>query len=156
MSTISSLTNTYAKGRYVEKCLLPTGTDQLLVVLLQSTGLPADTVLVNYANLGAMLAVANEATFTNYARYPLTASNISIAYTTGTSPTKVTVSFLPSPLVWNSAGGATNNTIAKVAIAYQPTTGTADSGCLILATLDYSGTTTGGALDVTLGTLSDA
>lgn len=137
--------------------MLLQGTDQLLVVLLQSTGLPADTVLVNYANLGAMLAVANEANFTNYARYPLTASNISITYTTGTSPTKVTLSFLPSPLVWNSAGGATNNTITKVAIAYQPVANsTADSGCLILATLDYSGTTTGGALDVTLGTLSDA
>lgn len=136
--------------------MLLQGTDQLLVVLLQSTGLPADTVLVNYANLGAMLAVANEANFTNYARYPLAASNISITYNTTSSPTKVTLSFLPSPLVWNSAGGAVNNTITKVAIAYQPTSGTADSGCMILGTLDYSGTTTGGALDVTLGTLSDA
>lgn len=137
--------------------MLLQGTDQLLVVLLQSTGLPADTVLVNYANLGAMLAVASEANFTNYARYPLSASNISITYNTTSSPTKVTLSFLPSPLVWNSAGGAVNNTITKVAIAYQPVANsTADSGCLILGTLDYSGTTTGGALDVTLGTLSDA
>lgn len=136
--------------------MLPLGTDQLLVVLLQSTGLPADTTLVNYANLGAMLAVANEANFTNYARYPLSNSNITVTYTTGTSPTKVTVSFTPTPLVWNSAGGAVNNTITKVAIAYQPTSGTADSGCLVLATLDYSGTTTGGALEVTLGTLADA
>lgn len=136
--------------------MLLQGTDQLLVVLLQSTGLPADTTLVNYLNLGALVAAANEATFTNYARYPLTSSNITIAYNTTSSPTKVTVSFTPSPLVWNAAGGAVNNTIAKVALAYQQTVSTPDSGCLVLATLDYSGTTTGGALDVTLGTLADA
>lgn len=137
--------------------MLPTGTDQLFVVLLQSTGLPVDTTLVNYQNLGAMLAVANEATFTNYARYPLASSNITIAYNTVSNPTKVTVSFTPTPLIWNSAGGALNNTITKVALVYQPVANsTADSGCLVLATLDYSGTTTGGALQVTLGTLSDA
>lgn len=154
---MSSLINTYAKGRFLEKCLLPTGTDQLLVVLLQSAGLPADTTLVNYQNLGALLAAASEANFTNYARYPLTGSNITIAYNTASNPTKVTVSFTPAPLVWNSAGGAVNNTITKLALAYQPVANsTADSGCLVLATLDYSGTTTGGALQVTLGTLTDA
>lgn len=136
--------------------MLPTGTDQLFVVLLQSTGLPVDATLVNYQNLGAMLAVANEATFTNYTRYPLASSNITIAYNTVSNPTKVTVSFTPTPLIWNSAGGALNNTITKVALVYQPTVSTPDSGCLVLATLDYSGTTTGGALQVTLGTLSDA
>jgi hypothetical protein len=133
--------------------MLLQGTDAILVVLLQNTGLPADTTLVNYQTLGAMLAVANEATFSNYTRVALSSSAITISRNTGSSPTTVTASFLPQ--TWSSAGGAVNNTISKVALAYQPTTGTADSGCLVLATLDYSGTTTGGAFVVTLGTLSD-
>lgn len=152
---MSSLINTYAKGRFVEKCMLPLGgTDTIGVVLLQNTGLPADTTLVNYQNLGAMLAVANEATFSNYTRMTLGSSSISIVYTTGTNPTKVTVNF--STQTWNSAGGAVNNTISKVVLVYQPNPSSADADCLVLATLDYSGTTTGGAFIVTLGTISDA
>jgi len=133
--------------------MLLQGTDAILVVLLQNTGLPADTTLVNYQSLGAMLAVANEATFSNYSRVALSSSAITISRNTGSSPTTVTASFTAQ--TWASAGGAVNNTISKVALVYQPTTGTADSGCLVLATLDYSGTTTGGAFVVTLGTLSD-
>lgn len=152
---MASLTNTFAKGRWVEKCMLPLGTDNIMIVLLQSTGLPADTTLVNYQNLGALLSGgAQEATFTNYARVNLSSSSILITHNTGSSPTNVQVTF--SQQVWNSAGGALNNTISKVVLAYQPTSATADSGCLVLATLDYSGTTTGGALQVTLGTLTNA
>lgn len=153
MNKISSLVNTFAKGRFVEKCMLLQGTDNIQVVLLQSTGLPADTTLVNYPNLAAMLAVASEANFSNYSRIGLTSSAISITYNTGSSPTKVTVSFTNQ--TWAAAGGAVNNTIAKVALAYQQTSSTADVNCLVLATLDYSGSTTGGAVNVTLGTLSD-
>lgn len=147
--------NTYAKGRYIEKCTLPLGTDNIMIVLLQNTGLPADTALVNYQTLGAMLSgTAQEATFSNYARTNLSSSSILITRNTSSSPTSVTVSFAQQ--VWSSAGGAVNNTISKVVLVYQPTSSTPDTGCLPLATLDYSGTTTGGALDVTLGTLTDA
>jgi hypothetical protein len=126
-----------------------------MVVLLQNTGLAVDATLVNFQSLGALLAgTSQEATFSNYARVNLSSSSILITHNTGSSPTSVTVSF--SLQVWNSAGGALNNTISKVALVYQPTGSTADTGCLVLATLDYSGTTTGGALQVTLGTLTDA
>lgn len=152
---MSSLVNTYAKGRYVEKCTLPLGTDNIMVVLLQNTGLAADSTLVNFQSLGALLAgTSQEATFSNYNRTNLTSSSILITRNTGSSPTSVTVSFAQQ--VWASAGGAVNNTISKVALVYQPSGGTPDTGCLVLATLDYSGTTTGGAFDVTLGTLTDA
>lgn len=152
---MSSLINTYAKGRFIEKCMLPLGTDHILVILLQSTGLPADTTLQNYANLGALVAAAQEANFSNYERISLSSSNIIISQNTASSPTTQSVSFTPAPMVINGAGGAVNNTLAKVALAYQPTAGTADSGCLVLATLDYSFPTTGGELDITLGTLTD-
>lgn len=135
--------------------MLLQGTDAILVILLQSTGLPSDTTLVNYQNLGALLSGgAQEANFSNYSRMTLGSSSITITYTTNTSPTKVTVNFATQ--TWNAAGGAVNNTISKVALAYQPTSATPDSSCLVLATLDYSGTTTGGAFIVTLGSLSDA
>lgn len=135
--------------------MLPLGTDNIMVVLLQNTGLAVDATLVNFQSLGALLAgTSQEATFSNYARTNLSSSSILITHNTGSSPTSVTVSF--SLQVWNSAGGALNNTISKVALVYQPTGSTADTGCLVLATLDYSGTTTGGALQVTLGTLTDA
>lgn len=134
--------------------MLPLGTDAITVILLQNTALPIDTTLVNYLNLGALLApgAATEANFTNYSRVSLT-SGISIAYTTVSSPTKVTVAFPPQ--TWNAAGGALNNTISKVVLAYRPTSGSTDASCLVLATQDYSGTTTGGALVVALGTLTD-
>jgi hypothetical protein len=149
------LVNTFAKGRFVEKCMLPLGTDSILVVLLQNTGLPADTTLVNAQNLQAIFtAGALEATFTNYTRMSLTSQSINISYTTNTTPTQVTVSFAEQ--TWNAAGGAVNNTISKVVLAYQPTPSSQDLDCLVLATLDYTGTTTGGAFIVTLGILSDS
>lgn len=132
------------------------GTDAIVVVLLQNTGLPADNLLVNYQNLGTMLApgAALEATFSNYSRMTLSSSQVNVSYTTNTTPTKVTVSFATQ--TWNAAGGAVNNTISKVALVYQPAAAAPDSQCLVLATLDYAGTTTGGAFVVTLGTISDA
>lgn len=135
--------------------MLLQGTDNIMVVLLQAAGLVADATMVNYQSLGALLSgTSQEATFTNYSRHNLTSSSILINHNTGTSPTSVSVSF--SLQVWNSAGGAVNNTISKVVLVYQPTSATPDSGCLVLATMDYAGTTGGGALDVTLGTWTDA
>lgn len=132
------------------------GADNITVVLLQSSGLPGATTIVNYQYLSNLLAggAATEATFTNYTRLQLTSSAITIAYNTASSPTTVTVSFANQ--TWNSAGGAVNNTIGAVALAYQPTSSTADTGCLVLATLAYSGSTAGGALNITFGTLEDA
>lgn len=131
------------------------GTDSIIVALIQSSGLPADTTLVNCQSLQAVwTAGAQEATFTNYQRMSLGPSSVLVTYNTSSSPTSVSVSFAIQ--TWNAAGGAVNNTISKVALAYQPTATTPDSGCMVLATLDYAGTTTGGAFVVTLGTLTDS
>lgn len=147
-----SLVNTWAKGRFIEKCMLPLGTDNILVIPIQSASIPTDTVLRNCANLGAVFtAGALEATFTNYSRIALASSAITI--TTNTTTFSQTASFTTQ--VWAAAGGAVNNTLAAIVLAYRPTTGTADSGCLVLATLAYAGSTTGGALTVVFGTLAD-
>lgn len=150
---MTSIINTNALGRFAEKCSLPLGTDGILVIPLQSTGLPSDTTLRNCLNLGAVFSAgAVEVNFTNYgARRVLTAADITI--TTNTSTFLVNVALATQN--WAAAGGAVNNTITKIVIAYRPTSGTADSGCLVLATQDYSATTGGGALTITPGILTD-
>jgi hypothetical protein len=149
----SSFVNTWAKGRFIEKCMLPLGTDHILLVPLQSTGIPTDTVLRNCANLGAVFTAGGvEATFSNYSRISLSSSAITI--TTNTGSFTQAASFATQ--VWSAAGGAVNNTLAALVLAYQPTTGTADSGCLVLATLAYAGSTTAGALTAAIGTLTDS
>lgn len=151
---MTSQISTYAKGRFVDRCDLLLGTDTIGVTLLQTTGLAGDTTLVNCQYLSALLAVSQEATFTNFTRMFLTKSSVQIAYNTTSSPTSVAVSFATQ--TWNSAGGALNNNIAKVVLFYQPTSATPDSQCLVLATLDYTGSTTGGAFGpITIGTLTD-
>lgn len=150
---MTSIINTYALGRFVEKCSLPLGSDNILVVPLKSTALPTDAVLRNCQNLGAVFtAGALETDFTNYGgRTVLATADITIAVNTTTF--LVNVSF--AGRTWGAAGGAVNNTISKLVVAYRPTSGTADSGCLVLATQDYSATTTGGALTITPGTITD-
>ena len=56
----------YAKGRFVEKFMLPVGGDNIVVLLLQASGLQADTTLRTHQTVSAMLSAGNnEATFTN-------------------------------------------------------------------------------------------
>lgn len=148
-----SLVNTYAKGRFIEKCMLPLGTDNILVIPIQSASIPTDNVLRNCQTLAAIFtAGALEATFTNYSRKVLGTGDITITYdlVTNFAPT---ASFATQ--VWAAAGGGVNNTLAAMLLVYRPTTGTADSGCLPLAVLAYTGTTTAGALTAVLGTLKD-
>lgn len=93
-----------------------------------------------------------ETNFTNYGtRRALAAADITI--TVNTTTFLVNVAFASQ--VWAAAGGALNNTISKVVLAYRPTSGTADSGCLVLATQDYSATTGGGALTISPGIITD-
>jgi hypothetical protein len=150
---MSSIINTYALGRFIEKCSLPLGSDNILIIPLKNTGLPTDTVLRNCQNLGAVFTAGGiECDFTNYgSRRALGSADITISVNTSTF--LVNVAFASQ--AWAAAGGALNNTISKIVVAYRPTTGTADSGCLVLATQDYSATTTGGALTITPGTLTD-
>jgi hypothetical protein len=150
---VTSIINNYALGRFVEKCSLPLGTDNILIVPLQSTGLPTDATLRNCLNLGAVFTAGGvEATFTNYGtRRALAAADITI--TVNTTTFLVNVAFASQ--VWSAAGGATNNTITKVVVAYRPTSSTNDAGCLVLATQDYSATTGGGALTINPGIITD-
>jgi hypothetical protein len=140
-----------SKGRFVEKYSLLTGSDNIVVVLLLSSGLQVDATLAGYTNLATLLAAtSDEATFTNYARIVLASGNITI-----TTTTTVTVA-LTGNLVWNSAGGALTNTLGALLTCYRPTSGSADSAIIPLTKHDFSTTTQGGNLTGTVTTVATA
>jgi hypothetical protein len=140
---VASLIFDYAKGRWVEKFRLPVGGDNIIVVLLQSSGLQSDTNINNHQTLADLLAAGNaEAGFTNYARKVLSAADITVTVNTGTNVTTVDT----VDQVWNAAGGAANNTLGAILTCYRPTSGSLDSAILPLTKHDFATTTTGGNL----------
>jgi hypothetical protein len=133
----------YAKGRWVEKYLLPVGGDNIVVVLLQSSGLQADATLNNYQTLGTLLASNTEAAFTNYGRPVLsTASGITVSVNVSTGVTTVDI----PDQVWNAAGGAVNNTLGALLTCYRPASTSPDANILPLTKHDFAVATTGGNL----------
>jgi hypothetical protein len=142
-----------AKGRWVEKFMLPIGGDNIIVVLLQSSGLQADATLNNYTFLSQLLAAGNtEATFTNYTRKVLAAADITVSVNTGTGVTTVDT----VDQVWNAAGGALNNTLGALLTCYRPTSGSLDSAVLVLTKHDFAATTTGGNLTAQVPSIGTA
>lgn len=143
----------YAKGRFVEKYMLPIGGDNIVVVLLQSSGLQADATLNNYQFLSQLLAGGNlEATFTNYSRKVLAAADLTVTVNTGTGVTTVDA----VDQVWSAAGGALNNTMGALVTCYRPTSGSADSAILLLTKHDYAASTTGGNLTASIPSIATA
>lgn len=137
---------TVAAGRGVRYCDLALGTDRLAIVLLQSSGYQGDATVRNYTALSSILNGVNlEATFTNYARKFVTSG---ITITPDTTNHKNTVSI--SNLSWLAAGGVANNTVAKLLICYQSTSGATDAQTVPLFSCDVSVTTTGSDYNVTI------
>lgn len=137
---------TYAKGRFIQWSTVSAGSDAILVILLQTTGLVADATMKNYATLGAVFSGGNvEATFTNYARKVLT-TGLTITVDT----TALTAKLSMANYTWSAAGGATNNTLGKLITAYRPTASSTDSQCIPMSYHDCTATTTGSDLLVSI------
>lgn len=136
---------TSAKGRFIEKAMLPIGTDALLLVLLNNTTTVVDNTLRNQPTLAAILSLYTEATFTNYARKTVTTG---ITITTSTTTFSQTLAF-GNP-TWSAAGGTLNNTMTKFLVCYKPTSSTLDSGILPLIHCDLTTPTQGTDYLVTL------
>ena len=113
----------------------------LIVVLLKTAA--ADSTLRDQDTLAAILAGGStEADFTNYARKTLTDSDISAATVDDTND-RVDAD-IPDQ-TWTSAGGASNNTLAKLLICYDSdTTAGTDSNIIPLTAHDFVVTTNGG------------
>lgn len=148
--------NDFAKGRFVQLSTLPVGTDNLLIVLLQSTSLPTDNTLKRTQFLSGVLSTGTgaglEGTFTNYARKVLAAADITITVNTTTD----VVTLDTADQVWSAAGGASNNTLGALLLCYRPTSISLDTAIPILTKHDFTATTTGGNLTATISAIGTA
>src|SRR5262245_56703170 len=126
-----------ARGRWVEKFMLPLGTDNIIVVLLKAAGLQADATLDDHLTLASVLGANTEASFTNYARKVLTSSDITTSLSSGTWTVDT------ADQVWTSAGGAANDSLGALITVYRPTSGSTTAQMLPLTCHPYIQSTNG-------------
>jgi len=121
-----------AKGAWAEKVR---DSDSDLLVLLLTTS-ETETTLVDYDTVAALLAgTPVESAFTNYARK----TGITGTLTVDDSNDRVDLD-MPDQ-TWTSAGNGSNETTAKLIVAYQESA--ADSGRIPLSHHDFVVTTDG-------------
>jgi len=118
-----------------------------VVVLLKVS--EADGTLEDYATLGALLAGANtEADFTNYLpRKKLSDLELAAFPAPNNTSNKYEITFPDQ--VYTDAGGGTNNTMTKLLLCYEDTTGAADANIVPIGAYDYTGTTDGSTITIT-------
>jgi hypothetical protein len=137
-----------AKGSVAERVRRVANNDPansaLIIVILKAA--EADATLQDYDSLDDILTEAGntEADFTNYARKTLTDSDLSDP-TVDDTDNRVD-SDIPDQ-TWASAGGASDNTTAKILVCYDPdTTSGDDSNIIPLTHHDFAETTDGNDL----------
>lgn len=119
----------------------------IIITLLKSSGLEADAVLADHDNVSVLLAATNDqADFTNFVRKTVFGSGgTGITKTVDDSGNRVLLD-LPDQ-TWVDAGGASNNTLGKVLIAFDPDTTAGDDTTLVpLLAHDITATTDGNDL----------
>jgi len=146
-----------AKGRlaaYVDRVVSNDPANSALTVVILKTA-AADAVLQDLDTLAAILAGASvEADFTNYVRKVLTDADLT-APAVDDANDRVDIS-IPQ-LTFTAAGGAVNNTTAKLLLCYDPdTTGGTDADLIPLAAYDYVETTSGSDLVINAGVVARA
>lgn len=128
-----------AKGKLAYYAGLPAANDGLVVVLLKTTGIEADSTLKDYTTLSALLAgTSDETVATNYVRKTLAGVTATV------DNTNDWVDISSNAFTFTALGGATNESIGKMLICYDPdtTTGT-DADLVPLVALAQSFTTSG-------------
>lgn len=115
------------------------GNAAFVMLLLKSSGLEGDTTIVDHDTVAALLAATNdECDFTNYARKTITSAPITV------DDTNNWVDIDIADQTWVAAGGAANNTIGAVILAFDnDTTAGTDANLVPVAKWDC-GTTTDG------------
>ena len=152
---MANIVTNVAKGRvnaYTERVAGNDPVNSAFVVVLLKT-VEADAALQDYATLGALLAAGGgtanvEADFTNYERKVLSDADISAPTVDNAADEQW--SDIPD-LVYTAAGGATNNTLVKAVICYDPdSTGGTDADLIPMTAHDVSATTDGNDLTLTI------
>ncbi len=133
-----------AKGKLAYYATLPAANDAIIVILLKSTGLVADSVMVDYDDLAAVLAGASdEADFANYARK----TGASVTVTVDDTNDRIDLDL--ADITWTAA--TTGQSIGKLLVCYDSdTTGGTDSGIIPLTYHDFTATTDGNDLIATI------
>lgn len=120
-----------AKGRAARYADLPATNDALILVLLKTSGLEADSALRDYDSLSALLAAANdEADFSGYTRRTLSG----VTVTVDDANDRVDVD-AADPASYTNSGAS--QAVSKAVICYDPdTTGGTDADLVPLVALD--------------------
>jgi len=143
-----------AKGRVVEYYNRVKSNDpsaSVLTVLLLETDV-VDATMEDYDDVAAILAGASiEAAFTNYARVLLTDSLLAVLPAPDDTNNRYEVD-LPDT-VWSPAGGAANETLARLIVCYDPLGTDVDANLIPLTFHDFVITTNGGDLTATYDAL---
>ena len=139
-----------AKGRVVEYYNRVKGNDPansaIILVPIETTGLEADSVLIDKDDLAAVLAGAtNEQT--TMGRKTLTDADLAALPAPDDTNDRYDVS-LPT-VTWTAATG---NAISKILVCYDPdTTGGTDSAIIPLTMFDFAQTPSGADIQMTTG-----
>lgn len=123
-----------AKGKLAYYATLPAANDALIWVLFQSSGLEADSALLDFDTLTATVAgTTNEATFTGYAR--VTASSVTVTVDDANDRVDIDAAD-PS---WSPTSA---QALGKIGLFYDPdTTGGTDADLIPLFFDDFVATT---------------
>ena len=127
-----------AKGRVAHYASLPATNDGLIVVLLKASGLQADGTLADHDTLASVLASNSEADFTNYSRKTL--SGVSVNVDDGNDRVDADA----DDVTYSAAGGASNNSIGKLLVCYDPNLGSGTDADIIPLTYHDAVFTTDG------------
>lgn len=134
-----------AKGRVVEYYNRVKGNDPAasrFTVLLLETDV-VDATMEDYDDLAAILAGASiEAAFTNYARVHLEDTDLAALPAPDDTNNRYEVD-IPDT-VWTAAGGAANETLARLIVCYDPLGTNIDANLIPLTFHDFVITTNGG------------
>jgi hypothetical protein len=129
------------KGKVAYYATLPAANDALIVIPIEASGVEADATLIDYDDVAALLAAANNEQST-MGRKTIT----SVTVTVDDTNNRVDVDI--ADITWT---GATGNAISDLLIAYDPdTTGGTDSSLIPLTWHDFSITPDGSDVTATV------
>lgn len=115
-----------AKGKHAYYATLPAASDALILVLLKSSGLVADSTMVDYDTLADITGGASdECDFTGYARRTLASVTSTVDDTNNRVDTDAA-----DPSAYTNSGGGSQAAGAAV-VCYDPDTGTGTDADLI-------------------------
>lgn len=138
---MADITLNVAKGKAAYWATLPAASDSIIVVCLENTDLVADSVMVDYDTLAAVLAGAtNEQT--DMGRKTLAGVTVTV------NDTDDRVEITATSPQWTTTTGSA---VGALLFCYMPDAGSADADIVPLSKQDWSYTPDGNTVTATIG-----